>query len=85
MFRFDEDRYRKEGGFTAENTPARLVSERCENWIACALNYTLTDLGKADEDNPSRDFIDSDRYLNSSETPHIDIEGSQVNGGGSMG
>ncbi len=85
LFRFDEDRYRKEVGFTAENTPARLVSERCENWIACALNYTLTDLGKADEDNPSRDFIDSDRYLNSSDTPHIDIEGSQVNGGGSMG
>jgi len=85
LFRVDEERYRKEGGFTAENTPARLVSERCENWIRCALEYSLTDLGKADEDNPHRDFIDADRYLNSAETPYVDFAASQVSGGGVMG
>jgi hypothetical protein len=85
LFRYDEERYRKEGGFTAENTPARLVSERCENWIRCALNYTLTDLGKADEDNPNRDFIDADRYLNSGETPFIDMDAAEVVGGGGWG
>lgn len=85
MFRFDEKKYREQGGFTAENAPARLVSERCENWIACASNYTLTDLGKADEDNPYRDFIDADRYNNAQDTPYIDVEASQVSGGGTMG
>lgn len=84
LFRIDEKKYRQDGGFTAENCPARLVSERCENYIQCALNYTLTDLGKSDEDNPYRDFIDADRYLNSMDTPYIDVEGSQVSGGGAM-
>ena len=85
LFRYDEERYRKEGGFTAENTPARVVSERCENWIRCALNYTLTDLGKADEDNPNRDFIDADRYLNSGETPFIDPDMPECMGGRGWG
>ena len=42
-------------------------------------------LGKADEDNPNRDFIDADRYLNSGDTPHVDFQASQVSGGGAMG
>lgn len=82
MLKYDEDRATREGGMTAENTPQLLVSERCENFIACALNYTLTDLGKADEDNPYRDFIDSLRYLLSSDTPYIDVTASMVTGGG---
>jgi len=86
MFKLDEERYRKEGGFTAENTPARLVSDRCENYIRCALNYTLTDLGKADEDNPNRDFIDADRYLNNGgETPFIDPAMPECMGGRGWG
>lgn len=82
LLKYDEDRAAAEGGFTAENTPALLVSSRCENFIRCALNYTLTDLGKADEDNPNRDFIDALRYLNAMDTPHMDRETSAVSGGG---
>ena len=90
LFRYDEDRYRKEGAFTAENTPARLVSDRCENWIRCALNYTLVDAGKsgmpkADEGSPYRDFIDADRYLNSGETPFIDPDMPECMGGRGWG
>ena len=85
MYRLNEQQYRKDGGFTAENCPQRVVSERCENYIQCVLNYTLTDLGKSDEDSPHRDFIDADRYLNSAETPYIDQDAGQVRGGGSMG
>lgn len=85
LFRYDEDRAMREGGLTAENTPQRLISERCENYIRCALNYTLTDLGKADEDNPHRDFIDADRYLNSGDTPFIDPHRGALDEGGSPG
>jgi hypothetical protein len=82
LLKYDEDRAAREGGMTAENAPALLVSSRCENFIRCALNYTLTDLGKADEDNPHRDFIDALRYLNAGATPHFDRESSSVSGGG---
>jgi hypothetical protein len=82
LLKYDEDRAVREGGLTAENTPQLLVSERCENFIRCALNYTLTDLGKADEDNPYRDFIDCLRYVLSSDTPWLDPEQKTVSGGG---
>lgn len=83
LLKFDEDKAVKEGGTTAENTPELVVSERCENFITCALNYTLTDLGKKDEDSPWADFIDSARYLFSSPTPYVecDAAGQQVGGG----
>jgi hypothetical protein len=82
LFRYDEDKAQREGGMTAENTPMRLVSSRCENWIRAALNYTLTDLGKADEDNPHRDPIDADRYLNSGETPFMESTPNPNGSGG---
>lgn len=85
LFKYDEDKALAEGGLSAENTPQLLISERCENFIRCALNYTLTDLGKADEDNPYRDFIDALRYLLSSDTPYIDPTQSGVIGGGAWG
>jgi hypothetical protein len=82
LFSYDEDRAQREGGLTAENTPKLFVSERCENFIRCALNYTLTDLGKADEDNPYRDFIDTARYLFAMDTPHVNPEVAADHGGG---
>lgn len=82
LFKYDEDRAANEGGLTAENTPQLLVSDRCENFIRCALNYTLTELGKADEDNPFRDFIDALRYVLSGEVPYVETEKSGVMGGG---
>lgn len=85
MFRYDVDKYQRDGGFTAENTPARLISDRCENYIRCALNYTLTDLGKKEEDNPNADFIDADRYLNSGDTPYVDLSKSGEESGGAWG
>lgn len=85
LLKYDEDKYTANGGFTAENTPQLLISERCENFIRCALNYTLTDLGKADEDNPYRDFIDALRYLLAMDTPYLDLNRSNVRGGGAIG
>ena len=85
LLRYDQERYEREGSFSAENRPMLLVSERCENLIHCILNYTLTDLGRSDEDNPFRDFIDSWRYLNSGETPYVDLEKPLLVGGGSWG
>lgn len=85
LLRYDEERAHREGGLSVENRPVLLVSERCENFIRCALNYTLTDLGKADEDNPFRDFIDSMRYLNSADTPFVDAKQGVVSAGGSWG
>lgn len=82
LLKYDEEKCLQAGGFTAENTPELLVSERCENFIRCALNYTLTDLGKADEDNPFRDFIDALRYLLAMPTPWRDATRSAVSGGG---
>ena len=82
LLKYDEDKAVREGGLTAENTPQLLVSERCGNFIRCALNYTLTDLGKSDEDNPYRDFIDSLRYVLSTDTPFIDATQNAVSGGG---
>lgn len=82
LFNYDADKAQREGGLSAENTPQRLVSARCENWIRAALNYTLTDMGKKEQDNPHADPIDSDRYLNSGETPFMDL---QTAGGGSGG
>lgn len=85
LYRYDDERALAEGGLTAENTPARLVSPRCENYIRCVLNYTLTDLGKKEEDNPYADFIDADRYLNASDTPFVEMARAQESGGGSWG
>lgn len=72
LLKYDEDKAVREGGLTAENTPELLISDRCENFIRCALNYTLTELGKADEDNPYRDFIDALRYAVSGELPYVE-------------
>lgn len=85
LLKFDEERMAREGGLTAENTPQLVISERCENFIRCALNYTLTDLGKSDEDSPWRDFIDSARYLVSGPMPHVDRETAAESGGGAWG
>ena len=82
LLKYDEDRAAREGGLSAENTPQLVVSARCENFIRCALNYTLTELGKADENNPYRDFIDALRYLLSGDTPHLDMDQNCVSGGG---
>lgn len=82
LLKYDEDKAVREGGLSAENTPQLLVSERCENFIRCALNYTLTDLGKADEDNPYRDFIDCLRYVLSTDTPYVDVQAQSTQGGG---
>lgn len=82
LLKYDEDKAVRDGGCTAENTPELLVSDRCGNFIRCALNYTLTDLGKSDEDNPYRDFIDCLRYLLSSDTPFIPPETGTDSGGG---
>lgn len=82
LLKYDEERAVREGGLTAENTPLLLISDRCGNFIRCALNYTLTDLGKSDEDNPHRDFIDCLRYLLSSETPFLDPQHNAAGGGG---
>jgi len=82
LLKYDEDKAAVEGGFTAENTPGLLVSERCENFIRCALNYTLTDLGKAEEDNPHKDFIDALRYVLSGDTSYLDNEIKTQNAGG---
>ena len=72
LLKYDEDQAAEDHGFTAENTPELLVSDRCENFIRCALNYTLTDLGKAEEDNPHKDFIDALRYVLSGDTSFMD-------------
>ena len=72
LLKYDEDKAGRDGGLTAENTPELLISDRCENFNCCALNYTLTDLGKADEDNPFRDFIDALRYTVSGDLPYVD-------------
>jgi hypothetical protein len=82
LLKYDEDRAVKEGGLSAENTPELLVSERCENFIRCALNYTLTDLGRSDEDNPHRDFIDCLRYVLSSATPYMEPGDTNASSGG---
>jgi len=82
LLKYDEDKAVRDGGLTAENTPQLLVSERCENFIRCALNYTLTDLGKSDEDNPHRDFIDCLRYVLSTDTPYIELEVLSIQTGG---
>ena len=50
--------------------------------IRCALNYTLTDLGKAEEDNPHKDFIDALRYVLSGDTSYLDNEIKTQNAGG---
>jgi hypothetical protein len=76
LLKYNEDKAVRDGGLTAENTPELLVSERCENFIRCALNYTLTELGKADEDNPYRDFIDALRYAVSGELPFVESGGA---------
>ena len=86
LLKYDEDRAMREGGLSAENTPRLFVSERCENFIRCALNYALSETGKADESNPWRDFIDAARYLFSMGTPFIEADGKGVGySGGSWG
>lgn len=82
LLKYDEDKAAEQGGMTAENCPQLLVSERCENFIRCALNYTLTDTGKGDAENPNKDFIDALRYLLSMDTPYVDVETSGSSGGG---
>lgn len=72
LLKYDEDRAARDGGCTAENCPQLLVSARCENFIRCALGYTLTDTGKKDEESPLADPIDSARYLFSGDTPYIE-------------
>jgi hypothetical protein len=63
LLAYDVDKAQREGGFTVENRPRLLISDRCQNLIRCAMNYSLTDKQKMDEDSPYRDFIDSLRYL----------------------
>lgn len=85
LLRYDEERAQREGGLSVENRPQLYVSERCANFIRCALNYTLTDLGKADEENPFKDFIDAARYLFSADTPYIAPDSGADTGGGAWG
>lgn len=82
LLKYDEDKADREGGLTAENTPQLLVSERCGNFIKCALNYSLTDTGKKDAESPYADFIDAARYLFSGPTQFVDQEAGCVVGGG---
>lgn len=82
LLKYDEDKAASEGGVSAENCPQLLISDRCENFIRCALNYTLTDTGKGDAENPNKDFIDAARYLLSMDTPWVDVESAGESGGG---
>lgn len=85
LLKYDEDRALREGGLSAENTPKLFVSERCANFIRCALNYQLTPESKSSEDDPHRDFIDAARYLFAMDTPFIDPVRAADPGGGSWG
>lgn len=65
LLAFDVERWQREGSLSVENRPKLYVSDRCQNFIRCVLNYQIPPTGRVSDDdkNPWKDFIDAARYL----------------------
>lgn len=84
LFRYDDDKFQREGSLSVENRPKLYVSDRCQNFIRCLLNYQLPPGRKASEDagNPYKDPIDAARYLFSQPLEHWEAGTRFRKGGG---
>lgn len=87
LLAFDQDRAQREGGFSVENRPMLLVSDRCRNFIKAALNFQIPETGRVSDDdkNPWKDPIDAARYLFSVPLEYQDPTVPAGRGGGGWG